>query len=143
MKNVVVGLLGLAFAVFVGLLFMDSTKNEETVPVINTNNQAKAFQLGAYNNLESANKEASLHGGKVIQDENYYYVYYSILQEQSNIEKMLNYLDKNNISYYLKNIEPDQSFLSKLTSYEELMKSTTSEIAFLELNKRIIESYEG
>ena len=80
--------------------------------------------------------------GTVEYDGTYYYVYASILSDSQNIEHMINYLNENNIYYYVKNITASEAFKNELYKYEELMKSTVSDVAFLELNEKILDLYE-
>lgn len=115
---------------------------ENVTPVMSESNTIKAFQVGAFTSKETAEKEALSKSGKVITDGQYYYVYVAILSDQENIDKMINYLDEKNYYYYLKNINLSSEFKIELSKYEELMKQTTSHIAFLELNKRVLEMYE-
>lgn len=145
MKSIIVAVFSVIGAIFIGSLFMNvaSTEEENTTPAINTSSILKAFQVGAYKTEDSAKREAKLKGGIVASDGDYYYVYVSLLQEPDNIEKMINYLDDKNYYYYVKNIPASGTFLKELYKYEELMKGTTSKIAFLELNKRILEMYNN
>jgi len=55
---------------------------------------------------------------------------------------MSNYLDKNNIAYYIRDIEINSSILKKeISEYENIMDSN-SEVVFLELNKMITKIYK-
>ncbi len=53
------------------------------------------------------------------------------------------HLDKKGIKYFLKIVNTSEEFKDSLLQYEEMMKRTTSNIAFLELNKRIMDIYEA
>ena len=121
---------------------MDVTDEKDIIPAMSETINAKIFQVGVYQTLEEAEKEASLKKGIVISEEENYNVYISILKNSSNIEKMMNYLDENSIDYYLKDITLDTEFLDTLNKYENLMKNTTSTVAFIQLNKRILERYQ-
>lgn len=138
MKNIFMVLLGSFFAVAISYLFWGKT---DSVPVMATNNTLKAFQLGAFKDEKSANDLASKYNAKVVSEDDYYYVYYSVLKDEANINKMINCLDHKKIYYYIKDVKASDNYKNELTKYEELMKNTTSEIAFTELNKKLISIY--
>lgn len=142
MKNIFSLLLGSIISIFIATLFMPKSGEVETIPVLNELN-TKVFQVGAYNDITSALEYANKVNAKVIENEGMYYVYLSILSDQENIEHMVSFLNSNNIYYYIKNIDTSKEFQDELIKYEELMKQTSSDIAFIELNKRIMEMYEG
>lgn len=137
MKNIFMVLLGSLFAIAISYVFNAKTD----VPVISTNTTLKAFQLGAFKDETSATDLAQKYDAKVISDNGYFYVYYSVLRDEANINKMINCLDHKKIYYYIKDVGASENYKSELTKYEELMKNTTSEIAFSELNKKLISIY--
>lgn len=145
MKNVLASVLSVIVAVLIGSLFMKVSNAEEEIvePTISTNSSVKAFQVGAFTNQASAEEEAISKEGKVSYDGEFYYVYISILSDEKNLEQMRNYLDKKNIYYYIKTIDVNQEFKDSLITYEELMKESSSEVAFMQLNQRILDMYEG
>ena len=79
-------LLGSFFAIAISYLFNAKTD----VPVISTNTTLKAFQLGAFKDETSATDLANKYDAKVISDNGYFYVYYSVLRDEANINKMIN-----------------------------------------------------
>lgn len=144
MKNILVSVSSVIMAVLVGSLFIKVSNSKETIqPTIMTNNSVKAFQVGAYTNQTSANEEAISKEGVVSFDGEYYYVYIAILSDEENLEHMRRYLDKKNTYYYIKSIDVSQEFKNSLLTYEELMKESSSDIAFMQLNERILDLYEG
>lgn len=132
-------ILGSFFAIIVAYFLID---RDESVPVMNTNTSLKAFQLGAFKDETSAIDLANKYEAKVINENDYYYVYYTVLKDEANINKMINYLDHKKIYYYIKDVDASDNYQNELIKYEELMKNTTSEIAFSELNKKLMEIYE-
>lgn len=130
-------LLGSFFAVAISYFFNAKTET----PVISTNTSLKAFQLGAFKEESSATELALKYDAKVINENGYFYVYYSVLKDEANINKMINCLDHKKIYYYIKEVGASENYKNELTKYEELMKNTTSEIAFSELNKKLISIY--
>lgn len=131
--------LGSFFAIIISYFFLGK---EETKPVMSTNTTLKAFQLGAFKDISSATELANKYEAKVIGDKDIYYVYYTVLKDEANINKMINYLDHKKIYYYIKDVDASEEYKEELLKYEELMKNTTSEIAFSELNKKLIKIYE-
>lgn len=121
---------------------MKVSKEKEIMPTISDINTAKIFQVGVYTNESDALKEASIKKGIVIKEDDNYVVYVAILKSAGNIERMINYLTENNIYYILKDITIDSEFLETLIKYEELMDNATSDVAFIQLNKKILERFE-
>lgn len=103
----------------------------------------KAFQVGVYSTEELANTYKSKYKNAiVIKDNELYRVYVAILRKENNIENMSNYLNKNNIDYYIKEVNiSDKNLKNTINEYESIMNNN-SEIVFLEINKMIMERYE-
>lgn len=103
----------------------------------------KAFQVGVYTNLDAANTYSTKYNNSIIiKDNELYRVYVAILKNDNNIEYMSNYLNKQNIDYYLKDININDKQLKKqINEYESIMNSK-NELVFLEVNKMIMESYK-
>lgn len=142
MKNVIAVLLGFVASILVALFFMPHTEEASTIPVI-SETSAKAIQVGVFVNEDKALSEANNLEARVFKENGYYYLYFSILSEEENLKKASDYLDSKGINYFLKVISTSTEFNTELTQYEEMMKKTTSNIAFLELNKRIMDIYEA
>ena len=142
MKSIITIFFGVVTSVLIGVLFIDETSSKTITPVSGKYGTLVAFQLGAYENYDQAEKEANLKDGIVIKDENFYLVYSSLLSNTLNIERMMEYLDDKNIYYYVKTIDANEEFTNELFKYEEMMKSCTSDIAFLKLNNKILDLYE-
>ncbi len=103
----------------------------------------KGFQIGVYTDYDKALAiKNKFNGSILIKDEELYRVYYAILHNNKNIELMERYLNDNNISYYLKDLEiNDMGLISEISSLESLMSNADNPL-FLELNKKILDSYE-
>ena len=68
--------------------------------------------------------------------------YGSKSKDNINIENMSKYLRKNNIEFYLRDINIEDKYLvNELNEYERIMDND-NEIVFLEVNKLIIEKYK-
>lgn len=139
LKNILAITFGVIIAVFIGSLFMRvSSENEETSTLVNYENNVKAFQVAAYTSLNAAKSEAEKKKGIVIQDGDYYCVYIAILRDSANINRMIKYLNDNQTYYYIKNIDLSGDAQNDLIKYEELMKNSNSDVAFLKLNDQIL-----
>ena len=102
----------------------------------------KAFQVGVYTNLETANVyKYKYDNAIVIKDNELYRVYVSILKNKNNIESMSNYLNKQGIDYYLKDLNISDKNLKKVINEYESIMDNNNEIVFLEVNKMIMEKY--
>lgn len=103
----------------------------------------KAFQVGVYTDISIANTYKSKYNNAiVVKDNELYRVYVAILKDDKNIKDMCSYLNRNNVEYYIRNVEiKDKNLKNKIKEYESIMNSD-SQIVFLEVNKMIMESYE-
>lgn len=108
------------------------------------NSNYKAFQVGVYTNLDVANTYKSKYKNSIIiKDNELYRLYIAILKNPDNIKNMSNYLNKNGIDYYLKDLNiTDKDLRIAIKEYENIM-DYNNEIVFLEANKMIMERYEG
>jgi len=106
-------------------------------------NTYKAFQIGVYTDYAIANTYKEKYSNSiVIKDNELYRVYAAILKDSKNIENMSKYLRKNNIEFYLRDINIEDKYLvNELNEYERIMDND-NEIVFLEVNKLIIEKYK-
>lgn len=141
MKQIITVSLAIFASILIGSLFMRVSTEEVDAPVMSEAKNIKAFQVGVYTSKENALKEAELKKGIVVQEKEYYYVYVAILAEQLNIEKMTNYLNQNSIYYYVKDITVTDEFKEELFAIENMMFTTTSDVAFLQLNTKILERF--
>lgn len=140
MKYVLVTIFGVFISLYVGLLFIPKASGD--VPVLKEIKEASIFQIGAFNILEDATSLANQYKGQVFNIDSKYYVYLSVLCNKSNIDRLTKYLEKNNIEYFIKHKSIDDDFFQELYKYEELMLNSTSDVAFLELNKKVINIYK-
>ncbi len=142
MKNILAIILGFGASILVALFFMPHTEDASSIPVM-SEITTKAIQVGVFLNEEKALTEANRLEARVVKEKGYFYLYYSVLSEDENIEKIMAHLDKKGIKYFLKIVNTSEEFKDNLLQYEEMMRRTTSNIAFLELNKRIMDIYEA
>ncbi|NLL02413.1 MAG: hypothetical protein GX265_05280 [Mollicutes bacterium] len=143
MKRIIPYILSLILGALFGyLLFQDADFDLKEV-FANTIN-AKAFQIGVFNNEDGAKKLKEKYPDAIIvTDEDVFRVYYSILTNDEVINKMEKYLTKQNINYYIRNITiNDEALIKALIEYESAMLSG-SEKVLISLNSLIMTSYQG
>lgn len=143
MKRVLPYLCSLVLGVFFGfLLFQDTNLNIKDVFAETLS--ATGFQLGVFNNEQSAVDLRNKYDGAIImQDEDVFRVYYSILTNPRVVVKMEKYLDDQSINYYLKTITvKDAELIKAINEYEKTMVEG-SENVLVSVNKLITSSYKG
>ena len=143
MKKLIPYVCSLALGLIFGfLLFQDAKFNIKEVFADNL--RVTAFQLGVFNNEKSAlDLKKKYDGAIVMQDEDVYRVYYSILTNDKVIAKMEEYLTNKKISYYLKSfVVKDASLIKAINEYEGTM-AEGSETVLVSVNKLITSSYGG
>lgn len=136
MKRIIKPIIVLILGMIIGYYICDIN----IANIFNTN--YKAFQVGVYTSLEAANTYRTKYNNSiVIKDNELYRVYVAILKNENNIENMSNYLNREGIDYYLKELNiSDKNLKKELNEYENIMNSK-NEIVFLEVNKMIMEKY--
>ncbi len=135
------------FATFIGslcgiFLFLDS--NSKVDAMINSKSKLFFFQLGVFENYDNALEFQKKYDNSIIEkDDNYYRVYFAILKNKKNIEKLSDYLKTNNINFYIRNKQINSaSFLSKNTEYEKIISKTKDEEVFIKTIKKINSLYQ-
>lgn len=106
--------------------------------------KATGFQLGVFNSIDLAREyQKKFPTSIIMNDDDVYRVYISILTNSKTISKMEEYLNNNKIAFYKKDIVvSDSSLIKALNNYEKNMLDG-SESTFTSLNKLIMESYGG
>ena len=101
-------------------------------------------QLGVDNNVTLAKEYSKKYPSSIIiKDDDVYRLYYSILSNDETISKMEDYLNKNNIAFYKKEIlVKDNGLIKALNKYEKSMIEVSDD-AFKAINEVIMESYGG
>lgn len=142
MKYIIRTSIPFILSIILCFIFMDTSKEETNMPVMNEVSSTKIFKSGVFDDLNEAEKEASLKKGIVLKINDKYEVTIGLLKRESNIERMIHYLNDKNIYYYIEDITLSPTFSDILNKYEDLMASSTSSVAFLQLNKKILERYK-
>lgn len=129
-------------AVFVGCISavaLFKTVEKETLSVPSGN--VVAIQLGVFKDEGSANKMKDSYGGEVFEDDGIYRVYYSILNDDANIDFVTDYLQSKDINYYLKSMKVSETTLKKSLKMEKVML-TISDDAKWSINKELLNMYK-
>ena len=134
-------LITIVLAVLVGAAFAFYLfKNiEQSVAKTIDEKEATAFQTGVFSKYDNAVKASKQFKSSIIvQDDNYYRVFIAMFHDEEIINKMKNHFEGTN--YYLKKITTTDEFLTKLSKYETLIK--TSKINnYDEVNQSILNEY--
>lgn len=134
------------FSLIVGSVFGFLLFNSKDIdiPVFKENIKATGFQLGVFNSLDLAKEYTNKYPSSIIiSEDDVYRVYISILTNNRCISKMEDYLDKQKIAYYKKDIMiSDRGLIKALTNYENTMLEGNTD-TFISINKLIMDSYGG
>ena len=141
MKKLFVVFFSILIATIIGTSFTKGNP-EKTTEVASIYGNLYAFQIGVFQDKESAENIRKQYEGIIVEKDGLNYVYIGILSNTSNIERYINILDKTNIYYYVKIIPTNLEFQNELYNYEELMKNCTSDIAFTTLVKQALKKYQ-
>lgn len=129
-------LMGSAFAIY----FLNGIS--KTIEQSVNDNKVYAFQVGVFSVYENAkNLASSYDNAYVYQDEDKYRVFLAIYRDPEIITYMSNYYEDNNVSVYLKNINPNNKFLEELNKYETLLKQSNDKTNYINANKNILAKF--
>ena len=103
---------------------------------------AIALQIGVFMKENYAQDLSNRYGGVIDYNDGVYRVYYTILNNEENIEYMENYLKSQSISYSIKKVYVSKEVLNEIKTYEDAMNKTDSLKAKLNINKKILSIYE-
>ena len=101
-----------------------------------------AFQTGAYETRENAYKMVEkIPSGIIVPEDNYYKVYAAIFKDIDIVNKMVVYLENNNINVYLKTIQVNKDFYHNLENYEKIINSSDEASVYNKVNQSILNLY--
>lgn len=144
MKKYLLYVFGIFIVFLVSISFMDvSTDISDDVMVSTELKTASFFQIGAFLDKETAYNLKQKENAVIEFDGEYYYVYKAILFEKENVNKMIEYLNDSNYYYYIKKRNMNNDDYLKVSELEGIMKTSTSEVAFLRINNNILKEYEA
>lgn len=141
MKKFIPYILSLVVGTIFGFILFQNNSDKIT-SAFNERINATAFQLGVFNSIDLAKEYQNKFPSSIIMtDDDVYRVYISILTNSATISKMEEYLNKEKIAFYKKDITiSDVALIKALNNYEKNMLSV-SETTFISLNNLILESY--
>lgn len=120
MKKVIPYIISLALGTVFGFLVFEKT-DFNIQEVFGDYEEVTGFQLGVFNDIKVAREFKDKYAPAVIlQDDDVYRVYYSILKDEMVINKMEDYLSNKEISFYKKTITiHDADLISAIHTYED------------------------
>lgn len=117
-------ILGMAVAFFLSYKFQDDV-------AFALNPKVTYFYVGTYNNLDVANEKKLQYTNSFIFENNgIYQVVIGIYQDKSVIDLMSSYFLDLGITFYQEELKVDNKFLSDISNYELLIKS--SDVSYYE-----------
>lgn len=141
MKKIIPYILSLLLGIMCAFLLF---KNDNILASFNETITVKAFQLGVYNEEKLAKEMKDKYPPSIIiKDDDVYRVYYSMLTKESTISKMEDYLNREKIAFYIKDVTiSDENLINFLTKYESSMTEGNDDV-LISINKLIMNSYGG
>ena len=142
MKKFIPYLFSLIVGAVFGFLLFNS--KEVSLDVFKEEINAIGFQIGVFNDLDLAKEYVKKYDTSIImQDDDVYRVYISILTNDKTIKKMEEYLNNQKISFYKKEIiVNDKGLINGLSNYEKTMLEG-NDTTFMSINKLIMDSFGG
>ena len=133
-------LLLISVSIIFGILFTYFILNKEDI-YAKEEYYIYAFQAGAFEDIDNANKYSDkLPASIIINENNLYKVYVAIYKDIDIINEMVVYFENNNINIYLKGIKVNKDFYEILDSYEQIIKNSDKNI-YNKINQSILNSY--
>ena len=143
MKRFLPYIIALATGIVFGfLLFQEANFNLREV--FSDSMTVTAFQLGVFNNEQSAIELKNRHEGAIVmREEDVYRVYFSLLTNDRVITRMESHLQAQGINYFLRQITiRDSDLIRAINNYERTMIEG-SEAVLVSVNKLITSSFSG
>ena len=110
--------LGMVVAFFLSYKFQDSV-------AFAINPKVTYFYVGTYNNVDDASIKARNYTNSfVYENSGLYQVVIGVYQDKQVIDLMSSYFHDKNITFYQAEMKVDSSFLSEISNYELIIKSS-------------------
>lgn len=101
-----------------------------------------ALEVSAYKEFDDAsNILDNLPSGIMIYENDKYKLYTAIYEDIDLVNRMITFLAQNDIKVYLDAIKVDNNFYRDLIDYEKLIRKTTDDKLYNNLNQSILNSY--
>lgn len=111
-------ILGMVIAFFLSFKFQDQV-------AFAINPKVTYFYTGSYNSMELAEKKKDTYPNSIIyEDRGIYKIIIGVYQDSSVIDLMSSYFKDQGISFYQEELKVDSTFLSEISNYELLIKSS-------------------
>lgn len=127
-------ILGMVIAFFLSFKFQDQV-------AFAINPKVTYFYTGSYNSLELAEKKKGIYQNSIIyEDSGIYKIIIGVYQDSNVIDLMSSYFKDKGISFYQEELKVDSTFLSEISNYELLIKS--SDFSYYEsINTSILNAF--
>lgn len=113
-------ILGMAVAFFLSFKFQDDV-------AFAINPKVTLFYVGSYNQIDVAEEKALRYANSILyENEGIYQIVIGVYSDPSAIELMSSYFRDQGLSFYQEEIKVDSTFLSDISNYELLIKSSDS-----------------
>ena len=113
-------ILGMAVAFFLSFKFQDDV-------AFAIHPKVTLFYVGSYNQIDVAEEKALRYANSVLyENEGIYQIVIGVYSDPSAIELMSSYFRDQGLSFYQEEIKVDSTFLSDISNYELLIKSSDS-----------------
>lgn len=133
-------LIVVVLAVVIGGSFSYFILRRNNQVIEDENDTCYAFQIGAYENYENANRIAERNNGIVVKNDKLYLVYVAILKSDEAIKVLSNYYDEIGLNYYLKEIEVSNEFISNIND-DEVMIMKSNRDTYTTINLDVLQKY--
>ncbi len=125
--NLKIFFIALLIGMAVALIY--AYKFDNTITSLAIGNKATIFYVGAYNNLEEANKKKSSYNSAMIYNDNgIYKVVIGVFIEQESIELMQSFFNDAGITFNMDQIKVSSEFKKLSSSYELLLKTSSKDM---------------
>lgn len=118
--------------------------NKEVRAITKKEEMISLFQVGVFKNVSNAQKLASTFNRAIIYYDNLYYrVIMGVAYHEENKVKLENYCNNHNITYYIKEMRIDKTFIEKISNYENLMLKSDKDNVIESINNNILQIFES
>lgn len=101
-----------------------------------------AFQVGVFTSYENAKDCAERNHGIVVNDNDMYRVYVSLVTDDDLKRKLSSYFNKKGIKYYIKKIQVDKKIKSHIQNEEKKYYSSNIE-TYVDMSYQVLLKYQN
>ena len=136
MKKIVIIFILIILGIFITFFYLNQEKIYDDDYVV------YALEITATNNFdEASNILDTLPSGIMLYDNSNYKLYAGIYEDIDLVNRMIANLLEQNIKVYLDTIKVNNTFYKNLINYEKLIRKTSDEKLYDNLNQSILNSY--